>query len=83
MMLICIKQHLSIIWGSIHEKLSNTDIELKKRKLKLSGSYLLNISSLHSSATAEINVFIVHTKHEDLSLQKIKFQPNLVAQRLK
>ena len=29
MMLICIKQHLSNIWSSIHEKLSNTEIELK------------------------------------------------------
>ena len=28
-MLICIKQHLSNIWSSIHEKLSNTEIELK------------------------------------------------------
>ena len=30
MMLICIKQHLSNIWSSIHEKLSNTEAELKK-----------------------------------------------------
>ena len=30
MMLICIKQHLSNIWSSVHEKLSNTEAELKK-----------------------------------------------------
>ena len=30
MVLICIKQHLSNIWSSIHEKLSNTEAELKK-----------------------------------------------------
>ena len=30
MMLICIKQHLSNIWSSFHEKLSNTEAELKK-----------------------------------------------------
>ena len=42
-------------------------------KLKLNGSYSLNILSLDSSATAEIIVFIVQAKHEDLSLQKTKF----------
>ena len=30
MMLICTKQHLSNICGSIHEKVSNTAAELKK-----------------------------------------------------
>ena len=30
MMLICIKQHLSNSWSSIHEKQSNTEAELKK-----------------------------------------------------
>ena len=30
MMLICIKQHLSNICGSIHEKLSNTEADWKK-----------------------------------------------------
>ena len=30
MMLKCIEQHLSNIWSSTHEKLSNTDTELKK-----------------------------------------------------
>ena len=29
-MVICIKQHLCYIWSSIHEKLSNTEAELKK-----------------------------------------------------
>ena len=29
-MIICIKQHLSNIWSSIHENLSNTEAELKK-----------------------------------------------------
>ena len=29
-MLICIKQHLSNIWSSIHEKLRTTEAELKK-----------------------------------------------------
>ena len=29
-MSLCNKQHLSNIWGSIYEKLSNTDAELKK-----------------------------------------------------
>ena len=29
-MLICIKQHLSNIWRSVHEKLSYTEAELKK-----------------------------------------------------
>ena len=28
--LICIKQHLSNIWSSIHEKSNNTETELKK-----------------------------------------------------
>ena len=50
-------------------------------KLKLNGSYSLNISSLDSSATAETNVFIVHAKHEDL--RKLNFQTNLVAHGLK
>ena len=27
---VCIKQHLSNIWSSVHEKLSNTEAELKK-----------------------------------------------------
>ena len=31
MMLICIKQHLSNIWSSIYEKLTNTKAELKKK----------------------------------------------------
>ena len=30
MMVTCIKQHLSNIWSSIHEKLSNTESQLKK-----------------------------------------------------
>ena len=30
MILICIKQYLSNIWSSIHEKLSNSEPELKK-----------------------------------------------------
>ena len=30
MMLTCIKQHLSNTWSSIHEKITNTEIELKK-----------------------------------------------------
>ena len=29
-MLICIKEHLTNVWSSIHETLSNTDTELKK-----------------------------------------------------
>ena len=33
MMLICIKQHLSNIWSSIHEKLGNTETELNKIKI--------------------------------------------------
>ena len=47
---------------------------LKKEIYKLlstetdSGLVKLNISCLDSSVTAEINVFIVHGKHEDLSL---------------
>ena len=31
-MVICIKQHLSNIWGFIHEKVSNTKAELKKKR---------------------------------------------------
>ena len=31
-MVICIKQNLRNIWSSIHEKLSNTEAELKKRR---------------------------------------------------
>ena len=30
MILICIKEHLSNIWSSIHEKVSNAEAELKK-----------------------------------------------------
>ena len=41
--------------------------------MKLNGSNSLNMSSLDSFATAEINVFIVHVSHEDLSLHKTKF----------
>ena len=41
--------------------------------MKLNGSYSLNMSSLDSFATAEINVFIVHANHEDLSSRKTKF----------
>ena len=33
MMVICIKQHLSNIWSLIHEKLSNTEADLKKALL--------------------------------------------------
>ena len=44
-------------------------------KLKLNGLYLLNMSSLDSSATTQINVFIVHANHEDPSLHKTKFSP--------
>ena len=40
---------------------------------KQHGSFSSNISSLDSSATAEINIFIMHAKHEDLSTQKTKF----------
>ena len=29
-MLVCTKQHLSNIWSSIHEKLNDTEAELKK-----------------------------------------------------
>ena len=32
-MIVCIKQHLNNIWSSIHEKLSNTKAELKKKLL--------------------------------------------------
>ena len=32
MMGICIKQHLSNIWSSIHEKINNTEAELKRRR---------------------------------------------------
>ena len=28
--LICIKQHLSNTWNTVHEKVSNTEAELKK-----------------------------------------------------
>ena len=34
-------------------------------KLKLNGSYSLNISNLDPFATPETNVFIVNAKHED------------------
>ena len=30
MMLICIKQQLSNIWSSVHEKLNDTEVKLKK-----------------------------------------------------
>ena len=30
MMLICIKQHLSNIWSSSHEKVKNSEVKLKK-----------------------------------------------------
>ena len=30
MMVICIKEHLSIVWSTIHEKLSNSKAELNK-----------------------------------------------------
>ena len=44
----------------------------------LNGSYSLNISSLDCSATTEINVFILHAKHEQLSLQEeLNFQTKL------
>ena len=42
-------------------------------KLKLNGSYSLNISNLDPFATPETSVFIVHAKHENLSLRKTKF----------
>ena len=52
-----------------------TKVFFKNRhtKLKLNGSYSLNISSLYSFAIAEINVFLVHSNHEDPSLHKTKF----------
>ena len=30
MMVICVKEHLSILWSTIHEKLSNSKAELNK-----------------------------------------------------
>ena len=30
MLVICIKEHLSIVWSTIHEKLSNSKAEFKK-----------------------------------------------------
>ena len=33
MMLICIKQHVSNFWGSIHKKLSNSEAKMKKTLL--------------------------------------------------
>ena len=52
-----------------------TKVFFKNRhtKLKLNGSCSLNMSSLDSFATAEINAFIVHSNHEDPSLHKTKF----------
>ena len=41
MMLICIKQHLSKNWSSIHEKVENTETELKKNVAYKKGMYLL------------------------------------------
>ena len=59
--------------------MTNVFFKNSNTKLKLNGSYSLNMSSLDSFATAEINVFIVHAHQEDLSLRKTKFQLNLVA----
>ena len=35
MIVICIKQHLSNVWSSIHANVSNTEAELKKKKKTL------------------------------------------------
>ena len=42
MMAICIKQHLSNIWSLIHEKISNTEAELKKTIAYKKACNLLN-----------------------------------------
>ena len=47
-MVICIKQQLSNIWSSIHEKISNTEDELKKALL---------IKKASTSSLAKICVF--------------------------
>ena len=53
--------------------MTNVFFKNSNTKLKLNGSYSLNMSSLDYFATAEINVFMVHTNDEDLSLHKTKF----------
>ena len=53
--------------------MTNIFFNKQKHEIEIKGSHWLNISSLDSSATAEINVFIVHADHEDLPLQKTKF----------
>ena len=42
-MIICIKQHLSDIWSSIHEKLSNTEAELEKSDANKKKACILHI----------------------------------------
>ena len=49
MMLLCIKEHLSSIWSSIHEKkLSNTEIKLKKKAFLIKKVRILTASQTSS-----------------------------------
>ena len=51
MTLMCIKQHLSNIWSSIHEKLSNADADLRKNRL------IIKKKNVHFVGTFNESVF--------------------------
>ena len=67
-MVICIKQHLSKIWSSVHEKVSNTEAELKKnvayrnrrshRRCSLKKGVLKNFANSQESTCVRVSFLI-------------------------
>ena len=51
-MLICIKQHLSSIWSSIHKNVRNTEAELKKSVAYKKACIPINYSNGFSPITS-------------------------------
>ena len=67
-MLICIKQHLNNMWNSIHEKLSNTEAELKKSVAYKKSVYLLAERAIFTCF--KISVEWIFSPSKTLSLRK-------------
>ena len=61
MTLMCIKQHLSNIWSSIHEKLSNADADLRKNGLIIKKKTCISLVLLMK---AYLNNFLFRRKIE-------------------
>ena len=61
MMVMCNKQHLSNIWSSTYEKLSNTEAELKKSvayKKKRVMLYSIRVCSTDNFLSATLSLYL-------------------------